>query len=318
MLAEWLGMTVFVAFGVGGTAHWVLLATPQPKFGNWIIVAIGWGFGLAIGLYICAEVTGGHLNPAVTLTMAIFRRKQFRWVYVLPYWFAQYFGGFCGAALAYAVWVDAWNAFDGGHREVLGPTGTASIFANYPAPYMGSRGGYVDQLVETTLFILAILAFTDKRNFKGTRPGPGTPFLIGFTLFLIGVTFGANTGFAVNPARDFGPRAFSAIIFGSEVFRANHWFWYVPIVGPYTGSIVAGVVYKLFIELFYPEIEKGGTARPSSIPGPIAPTPALTTVPPRTSVEGDLVQQPLLEPGPENPWRIELLWRKLKNRSFFD
>jgi len=249
MFAEFLGMVVFVAFGVGGTAHWVLLASPQPKFGNWIIVAIGWGFGLTFGLYVTGGISGGHLNPVVTLAFAVFRK--FKWRYVLPFWFVQFFGAFVGAALAYAVWVDGFNAFDGGHRHVTGPYATAQIFSNYPQPFMGPRGGFVDQLIETALFVITIFAVTDPRN---TRPySAAVPFLVGFSLFLIGVTFGANTGFAVNPARDFGPRAFSAIVYGSEVFRADYWFWYIPLVGPLAGSLLGGFLYVFFVSWHYPK-----------------------------------------------------------------
>ncbi len=160
---------------------------------------------------------------------------------------AQIAGAFTGAAVTYLTYRDAFNHFDGGTRMVTGAKATAGIFSTYPQDFLSNvPGGLVDQIVGTALLLLLVLAIGDQKNF-----GPDArlqPILVGAAVVLIGATFGFNSGYAINPARDLGPRLFTAMAgWGSEVFTAGNGWWWVPIVGPLIGGVLGGFVYDLFI-----------------------------------------------------------------------
>ncbi len=126
---------------------------------------------------------------------------------------------------------------------MLGPQGTAGIFATYPQPYLSTfPGGFIDQVVGTAILVAVILGITDQRN--APAPAGLAPVIVGLLVVGIGTAFGTNSGYAINPARDFGPRMFTSLAgWGSEVFRAgNHWWW-VPIVGPLVGGVLGGWLY---------------------------------------------------------------------------
>jgi glycerol uptake facilitator-like aquaporin len=130
-------------------------------------------------------------------------------------------------------------------RAVGGDTGTAGIWATYPAAYLSLAGGFVDQVVGTALLLLGIFAITDPKN---AVPGHLIPIAVGLLDLVIGATFGMNSGYAINPARDFGPRLFTAIAgWGGDVFRAGHGWWWVPIVAPVLGGIIGGLASDLLI-----------------------------------------------------------------------
>jgi MIP family channel proteins len=171
---------------------------------------------------------------------------------VLPYSLAQTTGAFLASAVVFITYHEALGAFDGGVRQVLGPQGTAGIFATYPQPFLSTfPGGFIDQVVGTALLVGVILGITDTRN--SPAPAGLTPVIVGLLVVLIGVTFGFNAGYAINPARDFGPRLFTFVAgWGSEVFRAgNHWWW-VPIVAPCVGGVMGGWVYDLCVGHRFP------------------------------------------------------------------
>ncbi|KAK3746530.1 hypothetical protein QZH41_007379 [Actinostola sp. cb2023] len=158
---------------------------------------------------------GAHMNPAVTLAFAVARKLS--WVKVPVYWLAQLLGAMFASACVYGVYIDALNAFDGGVRQVLGPNGTAGIWATYPQPFLSTANGFGDQVFGTMLLVSCIFAILDKNN---NAPDKGAaPVLIGLTVFVIGTAFGFNSGYAINPARDLGPRIFTAMAgWGGEVF----------------------------------------------------------------------------------------------------
>jgi MIP family channel proteins len=201
-------------------------------------------------VYVAGGVPGAHLNPAVTFALAVLRR--FPWRKVVPYCLAQLAGAFAASAVVYVTYSDALANFDGGVRQVLGPQGTAGIWATYPQPFVSPLpGGLIDQIVGTALLVLCIFALTDPRN---RAPAANlAPLLIGSVVLVIGITFGYNSGYAINPARDFAPRLFTCLAgWGSEVFRAGHCWWWVPIVGPLVGGVLGGGVYDLLIGLHHP------------------------------------------------------------------
>ncbi len=242
MLAEFLGTFVLIVFGVGVVAQFVL---SKGAAGSYLAINIAWGLAVTMGCYVCAGVTGAHLNPAVTVGLAVHRR--FPWTKVLPYAVAQIAGAFAASAVVYVTYREALTAFDGGVRQVIGPQATAGIWATYPQPFLSVfPGGFVDQVVGTALLFGVILGITDERN--SPVPGGLVPVIVGLLVVLIGATFGFNSGYAINPARDFGPRLFTALAgWGGDVFRAGNGWWWVPIVAPCVGAILGGWAYDVLV-----------------------------------------------------------------------
>ncbi|MGV9345570.1 MIP/aquaporin family protein [Streptomyces spiralis] len=263
-LAEFLGTFVLIAFGCGSVAMAVAAlpgsgrtAGPTTFFlgaGDWLLITWGWAFAVVFGVYVAGGVSGAHINPAVTLAFAV--RRKFPWVKVVPYWCAQLVGAFAGAALVYAVYHDAINTFDAAMKgpKTNGHTvASFSIFATFPAPYFhgGVWGPLVDQIVGTALLLMLIAAVVDLRN-TAVKANLG-PLVIGFVVAAIGISYGANAGYAINPARDFGPRLFTfaagwgdLALPGSLAGSFSH-YWWIPIVGPLVGGVVGVLAYDLFV-----------------------------------------------------------------------
>ncbi|MER6330423.1 MIP/aquaporin family protein [Streptomyces sp. NPDC001034] len=263
-LAEFLGTFVLVCFGCGVVAMAVAAlpgsgraATPTTIFlaaGDWLLITWGWAMAVVFGVYVAGGVSGAHINPAVTLAMAV--RRGFPWVKVLPYWFAQLVGAFVGAALVYLVYHQAIGAYDAAAPgpKVNGHTNaTLSIFATFPAPYFhgGIWGPLIDQIVGTAFLVMFIVAVIDLRN-QAVQSNLA-PLIIGFIVAAIGMSFGANAGYAINPARDFGPRlltyaeGWGSLAFPGSVAGAFSGYWWIPIVGPLVGGVIGVLVYDLFI-----------------------------------------------------------------------
>lgn len=246
LFAEFLGTFVLIAFGAGVVAQTVL---SDGKSGGQLSINIAWGFAVTLAIYVAGGVSGAHLNPAVTVALAA--RRGFSRAKVLPYCIAQIIGAFTASAVVFFVYREAFNNFDGGTRAVTGAKATAGIFSTYPQPFLSTWGGLVDQIAGTALLLMVILAITDARNNAPT--GNLAPVIVGLLVMVIGMSFGFNAGYAINPARDFGPRLFTFVAgWGSEVFRAsNHYFW-VPIVGPLIGGVVGAYAYDLLIGNYLP------------------------------------------------------------------
>lgn len=263
-LAEFLGTFVLIAFGCGVVAMAVAAlpgsgraATPTTIFlaaGDWLLIAWGWALAVTFGVYVAGGVSGAHINPAVTLAMAV--RRGFAWAKVLPYIFSQVVGAFTGAALVYLVYHNAISAFDGAMKgpKTNGHTlASFSIFATFPAPYFhgGNWGPLIDQIVGTAFLVMFVVAVIDLRN-QAVKANLG-PLIIGFAVAAIGMSYGANAGYAINPARDFGPRLFTyaagwgSLAFPGSVSGAFSDYWWIPIVGPLIGGVIGILVYDLFI-----------------------------------------------------------------------
>lgn len=242
LLAEFLGTFVLITFGVGVVAQFVL---SRNGAGSQLAINVVWGLAVTMGCYVAGGVSGAHLNPAVTIALAVHR--GFPWRKVIPYSLAQLAGAFAASAVVYATYFEALNAFDGGVRQVTGAQATAGIWATYPQTFLSNfPGGVIDQVVGTALLMAVIFAFTDNRN---APPAAGQgPVLVGLLVVAIGAAFGFNSGYAINPARDFGPRLFTAVAgWGGEVFRAGHSWWWVPIVAPPVGAVLGGWLYDVCI-----------------------------------------------------------------------
>jgi MIP family channel proteins len=243
--AEFLGTFVLIAFGTGVVAQVVLTSKDG---GSILSIHLAWGLAVMMGIYVSAGVSGAHLNPAVTLALAALR--GFPWSKLPVYVAAQVAGAFAGAALTLATYREAFAHYDGGTRQVTGNLATAGIFATYPQPYLSLAGGFLDQVVGTALLVLGIFAISDRRN---AGPATGGPVLGAGLVALIGMSFGWNAGYAINPARDFGPRLLTALAgWGGEVFSAGGGWWWVPIAAPCLGALLGGFVYDLFITRHHP------------------------------------------------------------------
>ncbi|MFN7944784.1 MAG: MIP/aquaporin family protein [Blastocatellia bacterium] len=246
LLAEFLGTLVLITFGTAVVAQ-VLLS--KEKNGQYLSINLAWGLGVTMAVYVAGGVTGAHLNPAVTLAMAM--RRALSWRKVLPYWIAQTVGAFAGAAITFILYRDAFNDFDGGTRQMA----TAGIFATYPQPYLSTIGGLLDQIIGTAFLLLVICAIGDARNLA---PSANVgPLIVGLLVVLLGMTMGFNCGYAINPARDLGPRLFTLVAgWGGQVFSTGNngipWFW-VPIVGPLIGGVLGARVYDLMIGQYLPK-----------------------------------------------------------------
>jgi MIP family channel proteins len=247
LLAEFLGTCVLIMFGVGVVAQVVL---SKRAAGDTLSINIAWGIAVMMGCYVSAGVTGAHLNPAVTLALAVHR--QFPWGKVLPYSCAQLAGAFVASAVVFVTYHEALGAFDGGVRHVLGAQGTAGIWATYPQSFLSTfPGGFIDQVVGTALLVGVILGITDTRN--SPVPAGLAPVVVGLLVVVIGTSFGFNAGYAINPARDFGPRLFTFVAgWGGEVFSAGNAWWWVPIVAPCVGGVVGGWVYDACVGHRFP------------------------------------------------------------------
>ncbi|ODS57754.1 MAG: hypothetical protein ABS36_04725 [Acidobacteria bacterium SCN 69-37] len=256
VLAEFLGTFVLMVFGVGVVAQVVLSSETK---GTYLSINLAWGLAVTLGCYVAGGVSGAHLNPAVTVALAAHR--GFPWAKVGPYVLAQLAGAFVASFVVYVTYFDALNAFDGGVRQIAGDLATAGIWATYPQPFLSTfPGGFIDQVVGTALLMGVIFAISDARN---TPPPAGTgPVIVGLLVVAIGMTFGYNAGYAINPARDLGPRLFTALFgWGSDVFRAGHfWFW-VPIVAPVVGAVLSGWIYDGLIGKRHPGTE-GAVSQP--------------------------------------------------------
>lgn len=244
--AEFLGTFVLICFGVAVVAQVVL---GEKQNGEYLSINLGWGLGVTLGVYVAGGISGAHLNPAVTLALACFR--GFPWNRVIPFITAQFAGALVASAVVFVTYHDALDHFDGGQRQVAGPRGTAGIWATYPQDYLTLRGGLIDQVVGTALLVCVVFALSDPRNLA--PQANLAPLLVGATVVAIGMTFGLNCGYAINPARDLAPRIFTLLAgWGPGVFTAGHGWWWVPVVGPMVGGVIGGFAYDQLIGSRHP------------------------------------------------------------------
>ena len=257
LLAEFFGTFVLIAFGAANVAVAVVglpesgrTPTIFAGAGDWLLITWGWAIAVTMAVYVAGGVTGAHINPAVTFGLAV--KGDFPWRKVLPYSGAQVAGAFAGAALAYADYapaIDMWNA---AHNVITradpGGMTTFSIFATFPAHYYGASmlGPLFDQIVGTFFLLVCVLGIADSMN-EGAKTSLA-PFMVGMAVAAIGMSFGTGSGYAINPARDFGPRLFCWLAgWGANAFPGPYGYWWVPIIGPLIGASLGVVLYKLFI-----------------------------------------------------------------------
>ena len=244
LIAEFLGTFVLILFGTGVVAMVVLFPSNSAAaivHGGYTNITLGWGLGVTMGIYIAGKISGGHLNPAVTLTLAAFR--GFPWRKVLPYSIAQTSGAFLAAALVYRNYLPAFHQVDPQLER------TAGVFTTFPAFPTWPQAGFLDQVIGTALLLLLVLAITDELNVPpGANLGPA---MIGLVVVAIGMSFGGMHGYPINPARDFGPRLFTAVAgFRNNGLTNGPKVWWVPVIAPLLGGLVGGAVYDFGIRRF--------------------------------------------------------------------
>jgi aquaglyceroporin related protein len=240
-LAEFFGVLIMIMYGDGVVAQVVLSSGEK---GNYTMIAFSWATAVFLGYAVSAGVSGAHLNWGVTLSAAVYRK--FPWRKVPGYLFAQFLGGYCGALIMYGVYYQAFNDFEGGsQRTVTGPTATAGVFCTFPQPFLSTQGQVTSELVTSALLQIGIFSMTDPHN---APLGNAFPFGLFVLIYGLGSSYGYLTGYAINLARDFGPRLAAATVgYPSELFTAySHYFW-VPVVIPIIGCLTGGFFYDLFI-----------------------------------------------------------------------
>ena len=264
-IAEFLGTGLLIFFGVGCVAA---LKVAGASFGQWEISVI-WGLGVAMAIYLTAGVSGAHLNPAVTIALWLFacfdKRK------VIPFIVSQVAGAFCAAALVYGLYYNLFFDFEQTHHIVRGSVESvdlAGTFSTYPNPHINFVQAFAVEMVITAILMGLILALTDDGN--GVPRGPLAPLLIGLLIAVIGASMGPLTGFAMNPARDFGPKVFAWLAgWGNVAFTGGRDIPYflVPLFGPMVGAIVGAFAYRKLIGRHLPcdicVVEEKETTTPS-------------------------------------------------------
>ena len=241
--AEFLGTFVMVLFGVGADAQ--VLAG---GLGSHDSIAWAWGLGVMVGLYIALRISGGHINPAVTIAQALFH--GFPWRKVIPYSAAQLAGAFAAGLLVRWNYTEIIAKVDPGHTLKTG-----GIFATLPgngtAP-VSDLGALRDQIIATALLVFLIFALTDTRN---SAPLANlAPVAVGLAVVGMVMALGADAGYAINPARDLGPRIAIFLTGYRGAFRDQYgdlYFW-VPIAGPILGGIIGGALYKYGLQRYLP------------------------------------------------------------------
>jgi glycerol uptake facilitator protein len=244
LIAEFLGTFVLILLGNGVVAMVVLFPSKNPGeiiHGGFTNITLGWGLAVTMGIYIAGKISGAHLNPAVTLALAVFR--GFSWRKVLPYFVAQIAGAFVASALVY------WNYLPAFKQADPQLDHTAGVFTTFPAFPAVPQAGFLDQLIGTGLLILLIFAIVDEFN---APPGASlAPVLIGLVVVAIGMSFGGMHGYAINPARDFGPRLFTVFAgFRNNGLTDGTRVWWVPVAAPLLGGLVGAAIYDFGIRRF--------------------------------------------------------------------
>ncbi|MGX6600903.1 MIP/aquaporin family protein [Micromonosporaceae bacterium Da 78-11] len=243
LAAEFAGTMILILFGVG-----VVAQVAGGGIGDHDSIAWAWGLGVMLGVYVAGRISGAHLNPAVTIALAVF--KGFEWRKVAPYSLAQFLGAFVAALLV------RWNYSEVLHAADPGLTvKTQGVFSTLPGNGtlpVNEWGALRDQVIGTAILLFLILAVTDVAS---TPPQANlAPLIVGLIVVAIGMAWGTNAGYAINPARDFGPRLASFLTGYGGAFRdqSGYLYFWIPIVGPIVGAVLGAGLYQQLIARFLP------------------------------------------------------------------
>jgi MIP family channel proteins len=239
-MAEFLGTFVLVCFGLGVNNQ---VGLSNNVYGTWLSTNICWGLAVMLGVYATTGVSCGHLNPSVTFASAVY--DKLAWRKVPGYIALQLLGAFCAAFIIYCLNYQTLNLVDPQRLT------SQAYFATYPLPHISNLTAFYTEFLGTAFFVLGVFAITDKHN----RPSSafGAPIVFALLFMAIGMAFGMNTGYAINPARDFGPRLFTSMAgWGSKVFTTRDYYFWIPVVASLVGGVAGGGFYKLLVEMHHP------------------------------------------------------------------
>jgi len=231
LLAEFVGTLLLILFGNGVVANHSL-AHSKGQGAGWIVITAGWGVAVAVGVYASGHVSGGHINPAVTLAFAT--TGLFSWASVPGYIAAQMAGAFVGALLVHATYA-------GHYRKTEDPQAILGTFATIPALRQPVRN-FVTEVIGTAALVFGVLAILAPAN--AVMPAQG-PLLVGLLVFGIGLSLGGPTGYAINPARDLGPRLAHAILRIRHKGPSDWGYAWIPVVAPFVGGILGAALFAL-------------------------------------------------------------------------
>ncbi len=228
-LAEFLGTAILILLGDGVVANVVLNKTKGNNSG-WVVISIGWALAVAIPVFIFGPISGGSFNPALTLAFAVI--GKFSWAQVPGYIIAQVLGGIVGGCLVYLYYKNHFDVTDDADAK-------RGVFCTAPA-IKDTFENFVSEFIGTFILVFSILGFAN------TKLAPGlSGFVVGGIILVIGLCLGGTTGYAINPARDLGPRIAHAILPIKNKQGSDWGYAWIPVVGPICGGIVAAVFFKL-------------------------------------------------------------------------
>ncbi len=231
---EWLGTMVLILLGDGVCAGNSLNKT-KGQGGGWVVITLAWGFAVMCGVFIAGPYSGAHLNPAVTLGLAI--AGKFAWSDVCGYIIAQMLGGFCGAVLVWLFYKDHYDATPDGDTKL-------GTFCTMPAIPNRWRNFFCE-FVGTWLLVFVILMFATKENTPAVGMGSLGAFPVTALIMAIGMSLGGTTGYAINPARDLSPRCAHAILPIKDKRDSGWSYSWVPVLGPLCGAAFAALTFIL-------------------------------------------------------------------------
>jgi glycerol uptake facilitator protein len=236
--AEVIGTAILILLGDGVVAA-VLLNHSKAQNGGWIVITFGWGFAVALAVYAVAFFSGAHINPAVTIGLATAGDFGVSWGDVPAYIAGQFVGAFLGACLVYLAYLPHWGETDD-------PGLKLAVFSTGPA-IRAPGANVVTEIIGTTMLLVGVLAvgFPTEGAATANAASAGlTPLLVGFLVVAIGLSLGGPTGYAINPARDLGPRIAHAILPIAGKGDSDWGYAWVPVVGPIVGGIVGALLFK--------------------------------------------------------------------------
>ncbi len=229
-LAEIIGTALLIIFGNGVVAN-VLLAKSKGNNGGWIVITLGWAMGVFVAVYTVAGYSGAHLNPAVTIALAT--AGKFDWANVPLYIAAQFLGAMLGALI---VWITYRQHFNETKEQDL----QLAVFCNAPA-IRSSFNNLLTEIIGTFILIFGIFYVLPASNSLGALNALPVALLV----LAIGLSLGGPTGYAINPARDLGPRMMHAILPIKGKGGSDWSYSWIPVVGPVIGAVLAGLCYSL-------------------------------------------------------------------------
>jgi glycerol uptake facilitator protein len=234
-MAEFVGTALLILFGDGVVAC-VLLAKSKGQGGGWIVITTGWGLAVMVAVYAVGVISGGHFNPAVTIGLAAI--GKFPAAKVTGYVIAQVAGGMFGALLVWLAYLPHW-------KETADPGAKRAVFCTAPA-IRSAPSNLICEIIGAAALVFGALSIPSNANLSG--PGWATgfgPLLVGLLVFAIGLSLGGPTGYAINPARDFGPRLAHALLPIAGKGGSDWGYAWIPIVGPILGGVMGAWLYHL-------------------------------------------------------------------------